>query len=204
SIPAEKVVPTDKGVSASLSNKGKGIVDELSVPQRKQTPQEIAQERLSMLEIDILQAQDEEERKKRLTDLSKSDSEYTKQVALMIETSHAAPVPQVPATGPLPSIKRQRDLDDMIANFSNTEWMILMARVKDFLEVAKEIFGTDVNDDNFSSRLQALMEKRKRAMSIQRYRAQQPKPMTRGETIKFMRTYIKNISAAYYSSGRTM
>nr|GFA29825.1 hypothetical protein [Tanacetum cinerariifolium] len=130
SIPVEKVVPADKGVSAALSNKGKGIADDLSVPQRKQTPQEIAQERLSMLEIDRLQAQDEEERKKRLADLSKSDSEYAKQVA-----------PQTKENMP---------------------------------------------------------------MSIQRYQAQQAKPMTRGETIKFMRTYIKNISAAYYSSGRTM
>nr|GFD42279.1 hypothetical protein [Tanacetum cinerariifolium] len=46
--------------------------------------------------------------------------------------------------------------------------MILMARVKDFLEVAKEILGADVNDDKFSSRLQALVDKRKSAMSIQR------------------------------------
>nr|GEX95916.1 aminoacyl-tRNA synthetase, class 1a, anticodon-binding [Tanacetum cinerariifolium] len=135
SIPAEKVVPADKGVSAASSNKGKGTADELS---------------------------------------------------------------------PLPSIERQRDLDDMIANFRNTEWMILMARVTDFPKVAKEILGTDVNDDNFSSRLQDLVDKRKRAMSIQRYRAQQAKPMTRGETIQFMRTYIKNMSAAYYSSGRTI
>nr|GFB57372.1 hypothetical protein [Tanacetum cinerariifolium] len=50
SIPAEEVVPVDKGVSAASSNKGKGIADE-------------------------------EERKKRLADLSKSDSEYAKQVA---------------------------------------------------------------------------------------------------------------------------
>nr|GFC20246.1 hypothetical protein [Tanacetum cinerariifolium] len=70
-IPAEEVVPADKGVSIASSNKGKGI--------------------------------------------------------------------SVPATGPLPSIKRQRDLDDMITSFSNTEWMILMTRVKDFPEVAKEI-----------------------------------------------------------------
>nr|GFC53873.1 hypothetical protein [Tanacetum cinerariifolium] len=67
SIPAEKVVLADKGVSAALSNKGKGIADELS---------------------------------------------------------------------PFPSIERQRDLDDMIANFRNTEWMILMARVTDFPKVA--------------------------------------------------------------------
>nr|GFB98164.1 hypothetical protein [Tanacetum cinerariifolium] len=157
-----------------------------------------------MMEIDRLKAQDEEERQKRLADLSKSDSEYAKQVALTMETSHAAPTPQVPATGPLPSIERQRDLDDMIASFSNTEWMILMARVKYFPEVAKEILGADVNDDNFYSRLQALVDKRKCAMSIQRYRAQKAKPMTRGESIKSMRTYIKNMSAAYYSSDRTM
>nr|GFC97485.1 hypothetical protein [Tanacetum cinerariifolium] len=62
----------------------------------------------------------------------------------------------------------------------------------------------DVNDDNFSFRLQALVDKRKSAMFIQRYRAQQAKPMTRGDTVKFMRTYIKNMSDAYYSSGRTM
>nr|GFC05016.1 hypothetical protein [Tanacetum cinerariifolium] len=99
SIPAKKVVPADKGVSAASSNKGNEIA--------------------------------------------------------------------VPATGPLPSIERQRDLDDMIANFSNTKWMILMARVKDFPEVAKEILGADVSDDNFSSRLQALVDKRKSAMSIQ-------------------------------------
>nr|GFA09440.1 hypothetical protein [Tanacetum cinerariifolium] len=178
SIPAEEVVPANKGVSAASSNKGKGIAVEST--------------------------QDEEERKKRLADLSKSDSVYAKQVAQTIETSHAEPAPQVPAIGPLPSIERQRDLDDMIASFSNTEWMILMARVKDFLEVAKEILGADVNDDNFSSRLQALVGKRKSAMSIQRYRAQQAKPMTHGDTVKFMRHYIKNMSAAYYSSGRTM
>nr|GFB93399.1 hypothetical protein [Tanacetum cinerariifolium] len=80
-----------------------------------------------MLEIDRLKAQDEEERKKRLADLSKSNSE-----------------------------------------------------------------------------LQALVDKRKSAMSIQRYRAQPAKPMARGDTVKFMRHYIKNMSAAYYSSGRTM
>nr|GFD42892.1 hypothetical protein [Tanacetum cinerariifolium] len=47
-----------------------------------------------MLEIDRLKAQDEEERKKRLADLSKFDSEYAKQVAQMMETSHAEPTPQ--------------------------------------------------------------------------------------------------------------
>nr|GFA64450.1 hypothetical protein [Tanacetum cinerariifolium] len=180
SIPAEEVVPADKGVSAASSNKGKGIAVESSMPQRKQTPQKIEQERLSMLEIDRLQARDEEERKKDL------------QILASLTLS------------PLPSIQRQRDLDDMIARFSNTEWMILIAKVKDFPEVAKEILGADVNDDNFSSRLQALVDKRKSAMSIQRFRAQQAKPMTRGDTAKFMRTYIKNMSAAYYSSGRTM
>nr|GFA09441.1 hypothetical protein [Tanacetum cinerariifolium] len=41
-------------------------------------------------------------------------------------------------------------------------------------------------------------------MSIQRYRAQQAKPMTCGDTVKFMRTYIKNMSAAYYSSGPSL
>nr|GFB77446.1 hypothetical protein [Tanacetum cinerariifolium] len=122
-----EVVPADKGVSAASINKGKGIAVESSVPQRKQTPQEIEQE-------------------------SKSDSEYAKQVAQTMETSYAEPAPQVRATGPLPFIKRQRDLDDIIASFSNTEWMILKARVKDFPEVAKEILGADVNDDNFSSR----------------------------------------------------
>nr|GFB67425.1 hypothetical protein [Tanacetum cinerariifolium] len=139
SIPADEVVPADKGVSVASSNKGKGIAVESSVPQRKQTLQEIKQERLSLLKIDRLKAQDEEERKKRLADLS-----------------------------PLPSIERQRDLDNMIASFSNTEWMILMARVKDFPEVAKEILGADVNDDKFSSRVQPLVDKRKSAMSIQR------------------------------------
>nr|GEY98904.1 putative ribonuclease H-like domain-containing protein [Tanacetum cinerariifolium] len=45
SIPAEEVVPADKGVSSASRNKGKGIAIESSVPQRKQTPQEIKQER---------------------------------------------------------------------------------------------------------------------------------------------------------------
>nr|GFD19258.1 hypothetical protein [Tanacetum cinerariifolium] len=39
SIPAAKVVPADKGISAASSNKGKRIAVESSVPQRKQTPQ---------------------------------------------------------------------------------------------------------------------------------------------------------------------
>nr|GEY20726.1 hypothetical protein [Tanacetum cinerariifolium] len=76
SVPAEKVVPADKGVSVASSNKGKGIADE-------------------------------EERKKRLADLSKSDSEYAKLVAQTMETSNAEPTPQVPTTG-----------DDLIAEYN--------------------------------------------------------------------------------------
>nr|GFB94730.1 hypothetical protein [Tanacetum cinerariifolium] len=142
SVATDSFIPAEEGVSAASSNKGKGIAVESN--------------------------QDEEERKKRLADLSKSDSEYAKRVAQTMETYHVEPAPQVPATGLLPSIERQRDLDDMIASFSNTEWMILMTRVKDFPEVAKEILGADVNDDNFSSRLQDLVDKRKSVMSLQR------------------------------------
>nr|GFB24228.1 hypothetical protein [Tanacetum cinerariifolium] len=61
---------------------------------KRSVPTFIEQERLSMLEIDKLKAQNEEERKKRLADLSKSDFEYAKQVAQMMETSHAEPAPQ--------------------------------------------------------------------------------------------------------------
>nr|GFB88546.1 hypothetical protein [Tanacetum cinerariifolium] len=42
-----------------------------------------------------------------------------------------------------------------------------VSAASNFPEVAKEILGADVNDDNFSSRLQALVDKRKSAMSIQ-------------------------------------
>nr|GFD37150.1 hypothetical protein [Tanacetum cinerariifolium] len=81
--PSSFVTPS-KTIAADSSQKediSKGIAVESSVPQSKQTPQEIEQERLSMLDIDRLKAQDEEERKNRLADLSKSDSEYAKQVA---------------------------------------------------------------------------------------------------------------------------
>lgn len=79
-----------------------------------------------------------------------------------------------------------------------------MARIKEFPDVAKEILGSDVNDSDFDERIQELVARRKSALSHLRFKAQQAKPLSKGEATKYMRTYIKNMSGSYYSTGRIM
>nr|GFA51298.1 putative ribonuclease H-like domain-containing protein [Tanacetum cinerariifolium] len=64
----------------------------------KLDPSKISKSPAAVAQRSVLKAQNEEERKKRLADLSKSNSEYAKQVSQTMETSHAEPAPQVPAT----------------------------------------------------------------------------------------------------------
>lgn len=60
----------------------------------------------------------------------------------------------------------------MIVGYNNVEWMILMARIKEFPEVAKENLGYDVTDEDFDMKLQELVEKRKRVVYHLRSKAQ--------------------------------
>ncbi|GJU57272.1 hypothetical protein Tco_1235038 [Tanacetum coccineum] len=87
---------------------------------------------------------------------------------------------------------------------SDTEWMILIAQLRASPEVAMEVLGMDSTHLSFDEEIEERIRRRKSALSDIHYRAQQDKIMSQGDSTEYMRRYIKNMSANYYGSGKTM
>ncbi|GJV00754.1 hypothetical protein Tco_1330024, partial [Tanacetum coccineum] len=95
-------------------------------------------------------------------------------------------------------------LDRKAATMSDTEWMILIAQLRASPEVAMEVLGMDSTHLSFDEEIEERIRRRKSALSDIHYRAQQDKIMSQGDSTEYMRRYIKNMSANYYGSGKTM
>ncbi|GJY06525.1 hypothetical protein Tco_0373579 [Tanacetum coccineum] len=95
-------------------------------------------------------------------------------------------------------------LDRKAATMSDTEWMILIAQLRASPEVAMEVLGMDSTHPSFDEEIEERIRRRNSALSDIHYRAQQDKIMSQGDSTEYMRRYIKNMSANYYGSGKTM
>ncbi|GKG50352.1 hypothetical protein Tco_0521452, partial [Tanacetum coccineum] len=67
-----------------------------------------------------------------------------------------------------------------------------MMQVGSNLALAREMLGADVNKENFIERMNAVKEKKKRALADLRYRALKGKPLKKSEVTQMMRNLVKN------------
>ncbi|GJT04029.1 hypothetical protein Tco_0838491 [Tanacetum coccineum] len=67
-----------------------------------------------------------------------------------------------------------------------------------------DLLGLDVNKDNFAERMVALIAKRRRDFTAQRFQDKRNKPMTYAQQKAYMRTFVKNQSSTIYTTGWTM
>ncbi|GJS95858.1 hypothetical protein Tco_0802826 [Tanacetum coccineum] len=65
--------------------------------------------------------------------------------------------------------------------FQETDWLNLMMQVGSNPALARELLGADVNEENFIECMNAVKEKKKRALADLRYQALKGKPMKKSE-----------------------
>nr|GFC66836.1 hypothetical protein [Tanacetum cinerariifolium] len=69
------------------------------------------------------------------------------------------------------SEQRQKELDALMMRMIEADWLNLMIQVGSNPTLARELLGADVNKENFIPRMNALKERKKRALADLRYRA---------------------------------
>ncbi|GJS55686.1 hypothetical protein Tco_0629048 [Tanacetum coccineum] len=67
----------------------------------------------------------------------------------------------------LPNVSEERakELDDLMMRMTETDWLNLMMQVGSDPALARELLGADVNEENFIERMNAIKEKKKRALA---------------------------------------
>nr|GFA87731.1 hypothetical protein [Tanacetum cinerariifolium] len=93
----------------------------------------------------------------------------------------------------LPNIseQRQKELDELMMRMTEADWLNLMTQVGSDPTLARELLGADVNEENFIPRMNAMKERKKRALADLRYRALQNKPLKKSKVTEFMRAFVK-------------
>ncbi|GJS10775.1 hypothetical protein Tco_0367571 [Tanacetum coccineum] len=106
----------------------------------------------------------------------------------------------------LPNVSEERakELDDLMMRMTETDWLNLMMQVGSNPALARELLGADVNEENFIERMNAVKEKKKRALADLRYRALKGKPLKKSEVTQMMRNLVKNQWCAAHNGTITM
>nr|GFB89286.1 hypothetical protein [Tanacetum cinerariifolium] len=100
--------------------------------------------------------------------------------------------------------QRQKELDALMMRMTEADWLNLMIQVGSDPTLARELLGADVNEENFIPMMNALKERKKRALADLRYRALQNKPMKKSEVTEFMRAFVKGQWCAAHNGTITM
>nr|GEY34054.1 hypothetical protein [Tanacetum cinerariifolium] len=101
------------------------------------------------------------------------------------------------------STQRQAELDKVVLNLKNEEWIGLVDQVRAHPTLSAELLGADVSEDTFFVRMVELMNRRRKAIAEMKAKAKREKPMTTAQQKEFMRTFVKNQSLAIYTIGWT-
>ncbi|GJZ86141.1 hypothetical protein Tco_0657751 [Tanacetum coccineum] len=111
-------------------------------------------------------------------------------------------MPQEPV--PALSAARQKELDDLMMRMTDTDWLTLMMQVGSDPALARELLGADVTEDNFIEHMNAVKDRKKRALVDLRYRARQGKPMKPSKVTEYMRVFVKGQWSAAHNGTITM
>ncbi|GKE31429.1 putative ribonuclease H-like domain-containing protein, partial [Tanacetum coccineum] len=90
------------------------------------------------------------------------------------------------------------------AGTQDASWDIILARLQANPDLSSTIFGVDFTDDDFATRMVALVNSRRKELAEQRAQEWRDRPMTPAQLRQYMRTYVKNQGPAVYTTGWTM
>ncbi|GJR14457.1 hypothetical protein Tco_0797109 [Tanacetum coccineum] len=159
--------------------KGKGIA-EPSSPVSKRTKKQLADERLSKIEAARLEALERGIFEKEKAEIARQDAIYAKQ----LEQEEAMSASQRKT--------RQEEVLSSAKHYSDADWIDIMAQFHANAGLSSELLGADVNEDNFTERMVALINQRKRAFAEQTTKEKRDRPMTPAQQREYMRVFVKN------------
>ncbi|GJT83502.1 putative ribonuclease H-like domain-containing protein [Tanacetum coccineum] len=171
--------------------KRKGVAKPSS-PVSERTKKQLADERLSEIEAARLEALEREISEKEKAEIARHDAIYAKQLEQEVKMSASQ------------KETRQAEVFSSVKHYSDADWIDIMAQVHANAGLSSEFLGADVNDDNFTERMVALINQRKRAFAEQTAKEKKDKPMTLAQQREYMRVFVKNQSTTIYSTGWSM
>ncbi|GKB18620.1 hypothetical protein Tco_0852543 [Tanacetum coccineum] len=100
--------------------------------------------------------------------------------------------------------KRQKDVLESAKYYTDADWNEILGQVHANQGLSADLLGPDVNEENFATRMVALIAERRRKFAAQRFQDKRNKPMTYAQQRDYMRTFVKNQSSTIYSISWTM
>ncbi|GJW83023.1 hypothetical protein Tco_0156168 [Tanacetum coccineum] len=100
--------------------------------------------------------------------------------------------------------KRQEDVINSTKYYTNADCSDIMAHVHANHGLTADLLGPDVNEENFTKRMVAIIAERRRQFEAQRLQEKRNKPMTFAQQKDFMQTFVKNQSSTIYSTRWTL
>ncbi|GJY23538.1 hypothetical protein Tco_0397196 [Tanacetum coccineum] len=185
SVPAAETIPASSGTTTATpsspvrdARKGKGVdVEEPSATQDK-TFKQLEKERLGWEAAQRLQAQELADFEKQRAESLMKDANLARQMSQDFEMTEA-------------QRKRQQEVLASAANYSDASWDIILARLQTNPDLSSTIFGVEFSDDDFATRMVALVNSRRRELAEQRAQERRDRPMTPSQLMQYIRTYLQ-------------
>ncbi|GKC55369.1 hypothetical protein Tco_1078114, partial [Tanacetum coccineum] len=198
SVPAAETIPASSGTTTATpsspvrdARKGKGVVVKEPTPTQDKTFKKLEEERLGWEAAQRLQAQELADFEKQRAESLMKDANLARQMSQDFEMTED-------------QRKRQQEVLASAANYSDAAWDIILARLQANPDLSSTIFGVEFTDDDFATRMVALVNSIRKELAEQRAQEWRDKPMTPAQLRQYMRTYVKNQGPAVYSTGWTM
>ncbi|GKE54228.1 hypothetical protein Tco_1489384, partial [Tanacetum coccineum] len=93
--------------------------------------------------------------------------------------------------------KRQEDVINFAKYYNDDDWSDIMGQVHANKGLTADLLGPDVNEDNFATKMAAIIAERRRKFAAQRFQDKLNKPMTFAQQKQFMRTFTLVPAATY-------
>ncbi|GJW64502.1 hypothetical protein Tco_0116386 [Tanacetum coccineum] len=200
SILAAEPIPARRGTTTATpsslvkdARKGKGVVYcwKNYSTQAKDFQQQLGRRILGWRNAQRLQAQELADFEKQRAESLMKDANLARQMSQDFEMTED-------------QRKRQQEVLASAANYSDAAWDIILARLQANPDLSSTIFGVDFTDDDFATRMVALVNSRRKELAEQRAQERRDRPMTPAQLRQYMRTYVKNQGPAVYTTGWTM
>ncbi|GKD34356.1 hypothetical protein Tco_1249865 [Tanacetum coccineum] len=172
SVPAAAIIPASSGTTHETpsspvrdARKGKGVVVEEPTPSHDKTFKQLEEERLGWEAAQRLQAQELADLEKQRAESLMKDSNLARQMYQDFEMTED-------------QRKRQQEVLASTANYSDAAWDIILARLQANPDLSSIIFGVDFTDDDFTAKMVALVNSRRKELAEQQAQEQRDRPMT--------------------------
>nr|GEY56289.1 hypothetical protein [Tanacetum cinerariifolium] len=100
--------------------------------------------------------------------------------------------------------KKQQEVLESAKFYNKDDWLNIRAQVEANASLSQTLLGDDVNEDNFPTRMAALIKKKQQALAEQLFKERHNRPLTPAQQKAYMQKYVKNQSSAIYNTGWTM